>query len=42
VRHLRVAALVHADRVAMGEADDLGDPIGIDQILCVDSRRHDT
>lgn len=25
VRHLRVAALVHADRVAMGEADDLGD-----------------
>lgn len=39
-RHVLISALVKADTVAMGEAQDLSDNLSVDQVLCSDLRCH--
>src|SRR5206468_12468341 len=39
-RHVGISALIKADAVAMGEAQDLGDDLSVDQVLGSDLRCH--
>lgn len=39
-RHVVISALIKADAVAMGEAQDLSDNLSVDQVLCCDLRCH--
>jgi hypothetical protein len=38
--HVGIPVLVLADRVAVSEAEDLSDVVGVDQILDEDAARH--
>lgn len=39
--HVRVARLVLADGVSVGETEDLGDIVGVDQVIDEDSSGHE-
>jgi hypothetical protein len=40
-RHVRIPVQILADRIAVGESEDSGDVVCVDQVIEMDTARHD-